>query len=174
MLLAEAKVYVGTNLGVEHENYTNDVKAKALSPIANIHVGYGVREAYSIQFGLEYVDLKPDTSVQNINLDGKKYGLNVSFIKAVDLDIFILPYAKVGFGAGFFEPTEPSSTNKRLNYGSYNIGTGFYIPLNKKFDFEVGYDYKYISHEATDKERPSETSNKSHISILYIGFNARF
>jgi opacity protein-like surface antigen len=174
ILFADAKVYMGSNIGFQTETYTNNVTAKSLSPMGTLKIGYGVREAYCVELALEYIDSKADSSTQDIDIDGKKYGLNVSFVKALDLDIYILPYAKVGFGTGFLEKTDKTSQNNRLNYSSYNIGTGFYIPMNENFDFELGYDYRYNSHEATDKDKPNVTSNKSHVNVLYFGFNVRF
>ncbi|MEA2092095.1 MAG: porin family protein, partial [Campylobacterota bacterium] len=58
-----------------------------------------------------------------------------------------------------------------LNYGSFNLGLGFFIPISKHFDFEIGYDYKYISYE---KLQTAGTDINSNINGAYAGFNVIF
>jgi len=90
-------------------------------------------------------------------------------MKAFDFDTFAYPFFKAGFGAGYLDIND--ANNDSLNYSSYNLGLGCFIPINKRFDVEVGYKYKFTSYE---KISESTKSASSHINIGYVGINMRF
>lgn len=180
-LYAESKIYVGTGLGYTFETFSDDISGNdAGSNLAKFKIGYGEREAYAIEFSLNYIDNQSTTFSASNSSDGAKYGLNVELMKAFDFDIFILPYFKAGFGAGFLNVSglddgaaSPKAV-KSLRYSSLNLGLGFLIPINEHFDFEIGYDYKSVSYEKPDKTDPLVNQVKSNSNAGYIGFNARF
>ena len=167
-LYSDAKVYMGISGGYLNETFDDDASTTASAEMAKFKIGYGIREAYAVEFSVDY--LKNDSNIfSTTGQDGDKYGLNVELVKAFDWDIFINPYFKAGFGAGYFN-IEHESENL-LNYGSYNLGIGFFIPMNEHFDFELGYDYKYISYEKIESTNSDINSN---MHGAYAGFNVRF
>jgi len=172
-LFAEAKLYLGSNYGNFEEKFTNDIDATSSSQIAKVKLGYGVREAYAIELSLEYIENKSKifSSDNEVDTDGDKYGVNVDLIKAFDLDIFVLPYLKAGFGSGWFDIQR--ELQNRLFYSSFNLGTGIFIPIGKNFDFELGYEYKYVSYESVDTIA-NKLNYTSNINEVYFGFNVRF
>jgi len=178
-LYAEAKMYVGTSVGYSHEAFSDEISGSdAGSNMAKFKIGYGEREAYAIEFSLDYID-NQSTSFSGVNgSDGAKYGLNVEFMKAFDFDISILPYFKAGFGAGFLDVNDAYNADgdaiNSLTYSSLNLGLGFLVPVNEHFDFEIGYDYKSVSYEKADKTDPLVNAVKSNINAVYVGFNVRF
>ena len=165
-LYSDAKIYVGANAGYMHEAFSDDADTTNSAEMAKFKIGYGVREAYAVEFSLDYLKNKSDIFSHN---DSDKFGLNVELVKAFDWNIFINPYFKAGFGAGFFDLENAQKSS--LNYGSFNLGLGFFIPINEDFDFEIGYDYKYISYE---KLEATDTDINSNINGAYAGFNVRF
>ena len=172
-LFAEAKVYFGANYGTFEEEFLTNTEASSSTNIATIKAGYGVREAYAVEISLEYIDnqSKIFSSDSNVDVDGTKYGMNVNLLKAFDLDIYLLPYMKMGFGAGFFDINRV--LQNRLFYSSFNLGTGIFIPINENLDFEIGYEYKYTSYESVDIIA-KQINHKSNANIAYFGFNVRF
>ncbi len=165
----EAKVYTGLSAGYLNEDFSSSGYKSTSSETAKFKIGYGIREAFAIEFSINY--LKNDKNNFSAK-DGDKYGLNVELMKAFDWDIFILPYFKAGIGAGYFK-VEPTATSAKdsLNYSSYNLGLGFLIPMNEHLDFEVGYDYKYVSYEKFEAI-DSDVQSNSHGA--YLGVNVRF
>ena len=172
-LFAEAKLYFGANYGIIEESFLEDIDAESSSNIASIKAGYGVREAYAIEISLEYRDNKAKifSSDSDTDFDGDKYGMNINLVKAFDFDIYALPYIKAGFGSGFFEVER--ILQNRLFYSSFNLGTGIFIPIDESLDFEIGYEYKYISYESLDTIA-EQINYQSNSNIAYFGFNARF
>jgi len=178
-LYAEAKVYVGTSVGYTHEAFNDDLAGSdAGSNMAKFKIGYGEREAYAIEFSLDYIDNQSTTFSGANSSDGAKYGLNVEFMKAFDFDIFVLPYFKAGFGAGYLDVHNAYDENgdavNSLTYSSLNLGLGFLVPVNEHFDFEIGYDYKAVSYEKSNKTDPLTNAVKSNMNAVYAGFNVRF
>lgn len=185
---ADAKIYMGLAYGLygenmsrqgynDNNNSTPDLSTKEISNISNsaiFKLGYGVREAYSIEFSLEYIANNSEIFEGG---DAAKYGLNVDFIKAFDFDIYVLPYAKVGIGAGVLDTNVTESG--KLSFGSFNAGLGMYIPISEHFDFDIGYQYRYVSYEKyrdqpSDNNAPQIPIEKSHTNMLYFGINTRF
>ncbi len=167
-LYSDAKIYIGTGGGYLEESFSNSSFKTNSAETAKFKIGYGIREAYAIEFSFNY--LKNDSNNFSAD-DSDKFGLNVELIKAFDWDIFINPYFKGGFGAGYFKID--NTTKSSLSYGSYNLGLGFFIPINEHFDFEIGYDYKYLSYEKLNKATTSEDIS-SNMHGTYLGFNVRF
>jgi hypothetical protein len=171
-LYADAKIYMGVGGGYLHETFSDTASTTGSAEMARVKVGYGDREAYAVEFSLDM--LKNDTNVFSTSgEDGDKFGMNVELIKAFDFDIAINPYFKGGFGAGYFDIKHASKSS--LNYGSFNLGLGFFIPINEHFDVEIGYDYKYVSYEKlTDSTGKILKEIDSHMNGAYVGFNVRF
>jgi len=167
-LFAEAKFYTGFGYGMYDENFTDGNKAQSSSSLIKLKAGYGDRSAYAIEFSID--KLKNESNIFSSN-DSDKTGLNIELIKAFDFDIYINPFFKAGFGAGYFKVDR--ELQDTLNYGSFNLGLGFFIPINEHFDLECTYDYKYITYEAIDTIA-KQISYKSHLNALYFGFNVRF
>lgn len=167
-LYSEGQMYLGTSFGTYNETFNGDIEAVSASNIATVKVGYAQRETYGIELSLDYT--KNDSNIFSQN-DKDRYGLNVNLSKAFDYNIYILPYLKVGMGAGFMDIDR--TTDNRLFYGSFNVGGGVLLPVSEHFDFEIGYDYRYTSYEAINliSEKLLYTSN---INIAYIGFNVRY
>jgi hypothetical protein len=167
-LYSDAKVYMGVGAGYMNETFSNSASTSNTAEMGKLKIGYGVREAYAIEFSFDY--LKNDSNVfSTTGKDGDKFGMNVEFVKAFDWNIIINPYFKAGFGAGYFDINH--ATKSSLNYGSFNLGLGFFVPITEHFDVEVGYDYKYISYE-----KLTDTSNQvnSNLNGAYVGLNVRF
>ena len=172
-LYSEAKFYIGANYGTFNESFNEDIEAYSVSQTTTLKMGYAERETYGIEFSLDYT---PNNSkifffFLNTKTDGDRYGLNVSLSKAFDYDIYVLPFIRAGFGAGFLDIDRV--LDDKLYYGSFNVGAGLLLPINDNFDFELGYDYRYSSYEAIDMvaEKLLFTSN---IGIAYFGFNIRY
>jgi len=174
-LYSDTKLYLGASYGYFNEEFThavdaqgNGVDAQSTTGAAKFKVGYGVREAYAIEFSLDYIDNKSKIFSDE---DGAKYAFNLDFVKAFDLDIYVNPFFKAGFGAGFLDINRV--TQKTLNYGSYNLGLGMFIPIDEYFDFEVGYDYKNLSYESINTVA-QKLSYESNVNVIYFGFNVRY
>lgn len=160
---ADSGIYVGA--GATYNDVTTTYSALTQDENFNeeslkLKIGYGDRTAYAIEFATEYV-----------NSDPKKYAFDISLLKAFDLDIYVNPFAKVGFGAGIVDNRD--NANKSLTFGSFNFGGGLFIPLNETFDAELGYEYKNRSYQREDETNAAE-SQTSSIHSLYFGVNARF
>lgn len=167
----KAKVYVGMSGGYMNEVFDDAKETTGSAEMAKIKIGYGIRTAYAVEFSMDYLKNTSNVFSTSPSKDGDKYGVNVELIKGFDWDIFINPYFKAGFGTGIFDIHSEYSTKKSLNYSSFNLGLGFFIPINEHLDFEVGYDYKYVSYE---KLREIDGGYSSNMNGVYIGVNARF
>jgi len=172
-LFGEAKVYLGSNYGSYEENFTNEIDAQSSTQVIGIKAGYGVREAYAVEIDLEYIDTQSKifSSTPSSVSDGKKYGMNINFLKAFDFGIYILPYLKVGVGAGTMNIER--TLQNRLYYGSYNVGSGIFIPLGDSYDLELGYNYKYTTYKSIETIA-EKIMYESHVNIAYLGINVRF
>ena len=160
-LYSDAKTYTGVNYGYYDESFSNtDVQNS--NQLASIKLGYGKREAYAIEFSLDY--LKNDSKIFSTQ-DGDKYAFNVELIKAFALAKYLNPFVKIGFGSAIFN----RELKSHISYGTFNAGLGTYIPLSEHFDFEIGYVYKGLSYEEVDT-----ISYKSDLNMFYTGFNVRF
>jgi len=169
LLYAEATVYFGTGYAytseaIQYENFNQTINNNA----ARLKIGYGDRDAYAIEFSLDYIDNKSSIFDEG---DGKKYGFNIELLKAWNFNIFANPFLKAGFGSGYLE-TPADIHNASLTYGSWNLGAGFFIPINKNFDIEVAYEYKYISYQKLDNNLTINPT--SSLNVGYIGINYRF
>ncbi|WP_373036771.1 outer membrane beta-barrel protein [Sulfurimonas sp.] len=167
-LYSDAKIYMGVGAGYMNETFSDTANSSNTAEMGKLKIGYGDRKAYAVEFSFDY--LKNDKNVfSTTGKDSDKFGLNVELVKAFDWNIFVYPYFKAGFGAGYFDINHASKNS--LNYGSYNLGLGCYIPISEHFDVEIGYDYKYVSYE-----RVTTASNQinSHLNGAYVGINVRF
>ena len=163
---SDTKFYFGTGYGYLNESFSKSSYKTISTKITKVKIGYGIRNSYAVEFSLDYT--KKDKDVFSTN-DKDKYGLNLEIMKAFDFGIYINPFFKGGFGAGYLDID--NAENNSLNYSSYNLAVGCFIPVNEYLDFEVGYNYKFTSYEKisqTDKEL------NSHIGISYFGVNVRF
>ncbi len=163
---SDAKIYLGTSYGYLNESFSESEYKSISAQTAKVKIGYGIRDSYAVEFSIDYT--QKDKNVFSTN-DGDRYGLNLEIMKAFDFDIYINPFFKAGFGAGYLDID--NTDNNSLRYSSYNLGFGCFIPVNEYFDFEVGYSYKFTSYE-----KISQTSKElnSHINIGYLGVNVRF
>lgn len=167
-LFSEAKVYMGVGGGFINETFSNKEDTDSTAPMARVKIGYGDINAYAVEFSFDY--LKNDKKVfSTTGNDSDKYAINIELVKAFDFNIIVNPFFKAGFGAGFLDI---SSQNKSsLNYGSLNLGAGFFIKINEHLDIEIAYDYKHVSYEKISDN--SETID-SNMNGAYIGINTRF
>ena len=154
---------MGASYGGFNESFSEDTKTENTNPLMKIKIGYGVREAYAVEFSLDY------TKVDANSTDVDRYALNVDLVKAFDVP-YVKPFFRAGMGTGYV-----STSDNRLTFGSFNLGAGIYIPINEHLDIEAGYDYKYISYERVD-DTSSDTTNEitSHVNVIYGGINVRF
>ena len=167
-LYSDAKVYMGLGAGFMNEAFSDNANSTNSAEMGKIKIGYGDREAYAIEFSFDY--LKNDESIfSTTGEDSDKFGMNIELIKSVNWDIYILPYFKVGIGSGYFDISADDQTS--LNYSSVNFGLGFLVPVNEHVDFEVGYDYKYVSYEELTS---SGEQIGSHLNGVFTGINFRF
>lgn len=168
-LYSDAKIYMGAGGGIYNETLDDTASTSISANMARIKVGYGVREAYAIEFSVDYID---NSEVLFAVDDGVRYGLNIELIKAFDWDIYVNPFVKVGFGMGYMETTVKAGEDS-LSYGTYNLGLGTFIPVNEHLDFELGYDYKYTSYQKLQQLSDADIQ-KSMSHTGYIGVNVRF
>ena len=157
-LYSEAKIYMGASYGSFNESFSDETKEENSNPIAKIKIAYGMREAYAVEFSLNYTQVAAKES------DVARYGINIDLLKALDFP-YVNPFFKAGFGTGYVD-----TTGGHLSYGSLNLGTGIFIPIGEHFDFEIGYDYKHLSYEREDQAQELN----SHVNSVYIGVNSRF
>ena len=171
-LFADATPYIGTHIGVYNESFS-EIDATSSSTLANIKIGYGNRDAYAVEFSLDYLnnDAKIFSSSPSASKDGSKIGFNVSLIKAFDFDIYVLPFVKVGFGSGV-EKIDRELQNA-LAFGTFQLALGTYVPLNKHFDLELGYEVRHISYESINTIT-TKTSYNSVMNTMYFGINYRY
>ena len=167
-LYSDAKIYIGAGYGYFDEQFTSGLDAQSSSTSANLKFGYGERKAYAVEFNIERSENESKIFSNN---DEIKYSINIELIKSFDFGIYINPFIKAGFGAGTLKIER--ELQDRLDFGSFNLGLGTFIPVNDNLDFELGYNYKSISYETVDQiaEKISYTSN---INTIYVGFNVRF
>jgi opacity protein-like surface antigen len=168
----DPKIYFGTSYGYVNEVFSKSEYDTFVAQSANVKIGYGIRSSYAVEFSVEYIQ-KDENDDNGGNVfstnDGDRYSINIEIMKAFDFDIYINPFFKGGFGAGFVDIE--NSNNESLNFSSYNLGGGFFIPVNEHFDFEVGYNYKFTSYE---KIQEGDEDLTSHKSVGYLGVNVRF
>lgn len=166
-LYGEAKIYFGLSYANVSEKFS-DIEAESSSDALKVKVGYGEIDAYAIELSVDTI--KSESNIFS-NDDGDKYALNIELVKSFDLDTFIYPYFKAGFGAGHMNIDR--LLQSKLNYGSFNFEVGTFMQINESLDFELGYNYKDISYESI--EMLSEDLNfESYSTTLYFGFNTRF
>jgi len=170
-LYSQSYFYVGTSLGAYHESFENQDDVTLNTSIANVKVGYGKRKAYAIEFSFDYIPNKSKIFSSSGKYDGDRYGFNLALIKSFDYDIFVLPFIKAGFGSGYMHIQR--SIQDKLSYGSYNLSGGIFIPLDKSFDIELGYEYRYTSYQ-TINTIADRIDYKSHVNFIYTGINFRF
>jgi len=164
-LYSDAKIYLGTSVGMHNETFSN-ISLNTSSPMASLKIGYGIRESYAVEFSLDYI--QKDKDIYSVN-DGNKIALNVDLIKAFDFGIYINPYFKAGFGSGAFATDEQAKST--MHYGGFNLGFGTFIPINEHLDFDIGYSYRNTNYE---KMTSSSISYASNINVAYVGVNVRF
>jgi len=164
-LYSDAKLYIGTGYSGYSET-SKDTDASNTSGAIKIKAGYGVREAYAVEISADYIQNTPSTEAPW----SAKYAFNVDLIKAFDFGIYVNPFVKVGFGAGIIDNRDNNLLSK--TYGSFNLGTGVYIPLSEHFDIEVCYTYMDLSYEKDNTLQ--EFNQTSYVNSLYLGINARF
>ena len=159
----DAKLYMGTGLGYANvkANPANSSQEETFSEdLVRLKFGYGDREAYGVEFSLDY-----------INSDPKKYAFDVSLIKAFDWNIYVNPFVKAGFGGGVLDNRD--NENQSLTYGNFHAGAGVYVPLGEHFELELSYEYKNRSYQREDEESTTE-SRSAHINYGYLGINFRY
>jgi opacity protein-like surface antigen len=163
-LYADAKIYTGASYGYLNESFSaENAKANAVG-VAKIKVGYGEIAAYAVEFSLDYSQADSDYLSSEA---APRYAMNIDLVKAFDFDIYINPFFKVGMGTGYLDSKEYG----KLSFGSFKVGAGTFIPVTEYLDFELGYEYKYLSYE---KIQDAQDSERSNVNIVYAGFNVRF
>ncbi len=165
---ADAKIYTGINVGYFNESFGEDLDAQSSTMMSSFKVGYGVQTAYAVEFSVDWVKNKSSIFSNN---DKDKYSINVDFIKAFDIYKYLNPFFKAGFGTGSLKIDR--EVQYKLAFGSFNVGAGVFIPLNESFDFEIGYNYRYLSYEKLDTI-VNIIAHESHVNYAYAGFNVRF
>ena len=170
-LYSQSHFYFGGSMGAYHESFEEQSNVVENTTITSLKIGYGQRKAYAVEFSFDYIKNKSKVFSSSGKYDGNRYGFNLALVKSFDYDLFVLPFIKAGFGSGFMHIQR--TTQKKISYGSYNLATGVFIPIYKKFDIELGYKYRYMSYQPIDTIA-EKTRYKSHINILYSGINFRF
>ena len=170
-LFAQAKIYMGFGYNLYSESYSYSASAlpDTVDNALRLKAGYGIRDSYAVEFSLDYIDHAQ--YAQNKQTGKAKYGFNVSLLKAFDFGIFINPYIKAGFGTGIIDNF--GEAEKSLTYGSFDLGTGFFIPMGEDYDIEVAYEYRNLSYQKQDQLN-STIQNRSHVNTAYLGINLRF
>jgi len=171
---------MGVGGGVYTETLDDELSTNITANMARVKIGYGIREAYAVEFSVDYVANKNELFKPYNDNDGARYGFNVELIKAFDFGIYINPFIRAGFGMGYME-TEASYEDDSLSYGTYNLGFGTFIPIGENLDIELGYDYKYTSYQKIktynpieDKTETPDDVQKSMSHTAYLGVNVRF
>jgi opacity protein-like surface antigen len=167
-LYSDAQFYIGSAIGYYNELFKANTSIESSSYLANFKVGYGERKAYAIELSYNYLDNQSKIFSAN---DGAKNELDINLIKSFDFGTYIIPFIKAGFGSGYMDIDRKLQSS--LHYGSFNLGTGLFIPINKHFDLEIAYEYKYISYEAIELIN-EKTNYNSNSNSTYFGFNVRF
>ena len=162
----DAKIYLGTSYGYLNESFSDSEYDDMSAQTAKIKIGYGIRSSYAVELSLEYTQKDKDVFSTN---DGDRLGMNLEVMKGFDWDIYVNPFFKAGFGAGYLDID--NSQNSSLSFSSYNLGIGCFIPVNEHLDFELGYSYKFTSYEKIEE---GDKELNSNVNIAYIGVNFRF
>ena len=151
-----------------YDESSQDTDATNSSNSIELKAGYGVREAYAVEFSIDYITNTPSSEAPW----SAKYAFNIALVKAFDFDIYVNPFLKVGVGAGIIDNRDNDLMSK--TYGSFNMGGGIYIPLSKHYDIELSYAYNNLSYEKNQDEKLQSAYQTSHVNIAYIGINTRF
>ena len=167
------KFYMGLGGGIQYESFTDDtIKEKNTPAFASLKFGYGDKRAYAIEFVLNAVNNKSSIFSPD---DNRRYGMDVMFVKAYNLNQYFYPLVRAGFGAGEMRVENVGIDNKnKLAYSSFNIGAGAFFPLDQHFDIEATYEYRFTSYQSFIDENEHERKVHSHISQVYLGVNYRF
>jgi opacity protein-like surface antigen len=166
----EAGLYMGSSLASYNESFNSNSDVSITTSMETIKCGYGARNGYSVELSFDFIQNNSQIFSTNQE-DGDRYGFNLALSKAFTLNKYLLPFVKVGFGSGTMKIER--ELQKHLSYGSYNLATGLLIPLNKHYDLEVGYEYRYISYESIDTIAQT-IQYKSNANIFSLGINVRF
>ena len=159
---------MGAGYGYVNEKVSGSNAKSASNNEGKIKIGYGERDAYAVEFSLYYID---NTNHLLSADDKEKYGFDITLMKAWDLDIYALPFVRVGFGSGKMTSSAREG-KKAIMYGSFNGALGVLLPLSKHIDIELAYEYKGLSYQ---KVNPDVSSyDKSKQQELYSGINFRF
>lgn len=164
----QAQIYTGAGYGYVHEQLSGNSEKSASSNEGKFKIGYGVRDAYAVEFSFSYID---NSSALLSADDKEKYGFDVELMKAWDLHIYALPFIRVGFGSGKMKSSARDGKNV-IYYGSYNGSAGLILPLSENFDIELAYEYKNLSYQKVNPDLSSY--DRSDIHTLYSGVNFRF
>ena len=166
------KFYIGFGGGVLQNNiYASNKKTtdkKSTQNIVSLKLGYGDIKAYSVEFNLNYIKNNKDIFSKN---DKIGYSIDFSLLKAWDIKFGIYPYLCIGISGGWLEIER--SLDKKLGFGSYNLGGGVKWPFYKTLELEAKYEYKFISYEGIDLIS-DVIRYKSHTNMFYLGINRRF
>jgi opacity protein-like surface antigen len=164
----DAKFYVGLGGGYQVENFTKEVDAQNSPYFGSIKFGYGDIRAYAVELVLNYIDNKSNIFSPD---DKQRYGLDVMFLKSLNISKYFYPYARVGLGAG--EMKVDRKTEDKLGYSSFNAGFGVFVPVFNHIDLEANYEYRFTSYESVDLI-DHKVKLQSHVNQFYIGINTRF
>jgi opacity protein-like surface antigen len=165
-LYGEAKVYLGTGVGISHEKFDDaDYKAKTYNH-AKLKIGYGDIDAYAVEFSFDVTQKENANNIYNAN---DSYGLNIELLKAFNLKSFANPYMKAGFGFGYYKTNDAQAHS--MHYGNFILGAGVFIPFSEHYDLQLGYEYKTISYE---KAQGTTKNINATANIGYVGINVRF
>jgi len=163
----DAKFYFGLGYGYISENFSGgEGYDDVASQTANIKFGYGIRSSYAVEMAINYIEKDKDMFSQK---DNDRYSFDLAVMKAFDFDIYINPFIKAGFGAGYLHTD--NKDNSVISFSSYNLSTGIFIPMGESFDMELGYIYKYLSYERLTSDSKKLHSN---MNVGYVGINYRF
>lgn len=168
LLCAEAEVYIGAGYAYVNEKLTKTPATSVNNNMAKIKIGYGERDAYAVEFSLNYIDNKKQLLATD---DKEKYGFDVELMKAWDFDIYVLPFVRVGLGAGKMKSSARTGSSS-ISYGSFNGTLGTLIPMGDDFDLEIAYEYKKISYQKLNSS--TSAYPESHQNAVYTGINFRF
>lgn len=171
-LSAQEQVYCGITSFYTQENFTN-LEAKNVALRTKVKIAYGDIKSYAVEFSIESMKNSSKIfSAPGVNtLDGDMLGFNIELLKSFDLDIYVYPFIRAGFGTGAMDIKRELQSS--LSYGSFNLSSGLFIPIYSDVDLELGYEYRSISYESIDTII-AKTSYKSNSNSFYFGFNVRF
>lgn len=137
---AESRFYIGASSGLGYG--TLDVggyKSSASTTAGTVFIGIALSETVRMEINYDSNKAKSDGETDKFT------GFNADWLIALSEQQDVNPYFLVGFGVYQYKDTAHLfDDNEDLKGVALNLGTGVSYKLNRSFEVDLGYTFKYI------------------------------